>query len=170
VEALGRNVDTRSSSRTRAPHSLPGIPHHRPPSAPPPYTYPPIPLNGPGAHTESHQPPSPLHLTTVVHSRLPGPSKSPCRPLPPLPEPRVDTDRLERSDADEPLAQPSLRVSSSSSSSSHKPSSSSPPTGHLPAPASWKQSGLIANPLWIFDHPHSLAPFIYPPVITTSAI
>ncbi|KAI9450559.1 hypothetical protein BJY52DRAFT_1301794 [Lactarius psammicola] len=104
-------------------HAL-GIPH-RPPSAPPPYTYPPTSPDGPAAHTESHQPP---HLA-VVHPRLPGPSKSPRRPLPPLPGPRVDANP---SDADVPVplaggSRPSLRVSTSASSSLRKPSSSSAP-------------------------------------------
>ncbi|KAF8260569.1 hypothetical protein EI94DRAFT_1706191 [Lactarius quietus] len=97
--------------------SPPGI-SHRPPSAPPPYSYPPTPLNETSAQTESHQPP-PHDFTTVLH----GPSKSPRRPLPPLPEPRIDSNRLVSA---EPLASGSrsqLRVSISSPSSPLKPSS-----------------------------------------------
>ncbi|KAH9039876.1 hypothetical protein EDB85DRAFT_228798 [Lactarius pseudohatsudake] len=106
---------------------------HRPPSAPPPYTYPPTSSNGPGTLTESHRPSSPLHFATVVHPRVPGPSKSPRRPLPPLPEFRVDPPN--RSVANLSLAsvsRPSLRVSTSSSSSLFKPSASSAPLPSSP--------------------------------------
>src|ERR1700677_1024319 len=83
----------------------------RPPSAPPPYSYSTTPPNEPaGVQTESHQLPPPLHFSAI-------PSKSPRRPLPPLPEPRIDPNNL---DADVPLAsgsRSSRRVSASSSSS-----------------------------------------------------
>ena len=120
---------------------------HRPPSAPPPYTYPPTPTDGPGAQTESHQPPAPLHFTTVGH----GPSKSPRRPLPPLPETSVDTNRLA---AVEPLAsgsRSSLRISTSTlslipSTSSFKPSASSPSLPSSPPLATSPSSQMPSGP------------------------
>ena len=123
---------------------------HRPPSAPPPYTYPPSPTDGPGAQTESHQPTAPLHFTTVVHGSSKS-SRRPLPPLPPLPEPGVDTNRLA---AVAPLAsgsRSSLRVSTSalsltasSSSSSFKPPAPSPSLLTLPlatSPSSPMHSG-----------------------------
>ncbi|KAH9174446.1 hypothetical protein EDB89DRAFT_2228215 [Lactarius sanguifluus] len=108
----------------------PGMPH-RPPSAPPPYTYPPTSSNGPGAHTESHRPSSPLHFATGVHPRVPGPSKSPRRPLPPLPELRVTNSSVANLSL-AGVSRPSLRVSTSSSSSLLNPSSSSAPLPSSP--------------------------------------
>jgi hypothetical protein len=113
-----------------------GLTHpSRPPSAPPPYSYPPTSPDGPGAQTESHQLPlggPPVHFSAISH----GASKSPRRPLPPLPEPRIDTSHLA---SDVPLvasgSRSSLHVSTSPSSSLKilKPSSSFAPSSSSPS-------------------------------------
>lgn len=123
----------------------------RPPSAPPPYTYP--------SNTEPYQPLSPLHLATVAHPR--AISKSPRRPLPPLPEPRVDTDRLH---LDEPIASGSrtpLRIVTSSSSSSHEPSSSPSPLRSTPSLATSLSSPIPSGSISPRAHKyHSFIPLL----------